>query len=283
MIRIENCSFQYKGSAAFALKEISLTIQAGEFVGILGNNGAGKSTLCYALSGIVPHYYPGDFYGSVQVDGLDTVDEKPETLGLVVGSVFQDVDGQMVCPVVEDEILFGLENFGVPKDQIEGRVADALEAVGISELRERNLDSLSGGQKQKVAIAAIVALRPKVMILDEPTGEMDPQSSMQVYELLEKLRLTYGITIIAVEQKPLLLANYAKRLLLLNEGELLLDGTALELFERKDLWEQIDSELPKYLQLGHNLRDKKMYQGALPYTLAGTKQMVQEVCTNAAL
>lgn len=127
------------------------------FVGIIGNSGAGKSTLTYAINGVIPHYYTGDFYGEVTVNGYDTVETKPETISTVVGSVFQDIDAQMVASVVEDEILFGLENFGVPKAEIPNRLDEALEKVGIADLRQRAINSLSGGQRQKIDSAAIAA------------------------------------------------------------------------------------------------------------------------------
>ena len=199
MIELKDFSFRYASGKRNALQNLNLTIEDGDFVGIIGNSGAGKSTLTYAINGIVPHHYRGDFYGSVMVNGLDTVDHSPEEIATHVGSVFQDVDAQMVTSMVEDELLFGLENFSVPREEIESRVTEALEQTGIPELRYRDLDTLSGGQKQKVAVAAILALRPRIIVLDEPTGELDPQSSEQIYSLLAQLNRQSGTTIIAVE------------------------------------------------------------------------------------
>ena len=155
-------------------------------MGITGAAGSGKSTLTYAFNGIIPHCYPGDFYGSVIIDGLDTCEASLTDISRLVGSVCQDVDSQMVSSVVEDEVLYGLENFGVPKDQVEGRIAEALEAMGISDLRHRGIAELSGGQKQKVAVASVIALKPCVLVLDEPTAELDPASSLAVFELLAR-------------------------------------------------------------------------------------------------
>ena len=188
MIEIKDFAFQYREGTRPVVSGINLTIPDGAFVGITGAAGSGKSTLTYALNGIVPHCYPGDFYGSVVVDGLDTCETALTDLSRVVGSVCQDVDSQFVTSVVEDEVLYGLENFAVPRDQMEGRVAQALADMGISDLRDRVISSLSGGQKQKVAIASILAMRPKVLVLDEPTAELDPASSRSVFELLCRLR-----------------------------------------------------------------------------------------------
>ncbi len=177
---------------------------AGEFVGVIGPSGAGKSTLAAALSGAIPHHYRGELYGAVYVDGKDTCDVTLTDISQVVGSVLQDIDAQMVASVVEDELLFGLENFGMPHDQIEARLSGALETVGIADLRDREIATLSGGQKQKVAIAAILAMRPRVLVLDEPTAALDPASSRLVFDTLCTVR-EQGITVIVIEQKVALL------------------------------------------------------------------------------
>ena len=145
MIEIENFTFRYREGAQPAVSDVNLSISDGAFVGIIGAAGSGKSTLTYAMNGIVPHCYPGDFYGSVRVGGLDTCECELTQVSRMVGSVCQDIDSQMVSTAVEDEMLYGLENFGVPKPEIEPRVADALDAMGIADLRSRAIDSLSGG------------------------------------------------------------------------------------------------------------------------------------------
>ena len=150
MIEIKDFAFQYREGTRPVVSGINLTIPDGAFVGITGAAGSGKSTLTYALNGIVPHCYPGDFYGSVVVDGLDTCETALTDLSRVVGSVCQDVDSQFVTSVVEDEVLYGLENFAVPRDQMEGRVAQALADMGIPDLRDRVISSLSGGQKHAI-------------------------------------------------------------------------------------------------------------------------------------
>lgn len=166
MIEIRGLSFRYAGESRDALHNIDMTVEDGDFIGVTGPSGAGKTTLTQALSGLVPHRRAGDFFGSVTVNGVDTVDSSLTALALQVGSVFQDIDSQMVAGQVEDEILFGLENFGVDRAEIPRRIDEALGDVGIAPLRHRAIDSLSGGQKQKVAIAAILALRPKILVLD---------------------------------------------------------------------------------------------------------------------
>ncbi|MDR3085558.1 MAG: ATP-binding cassette domain-containing protein [Christensenellaceae bacterium] len=277
MIELKNLGFRYSGAERHALDGISLTIEDGAFLGLIGSSGAGKSTLCYALSGIVPHHYRGDFYGELLVEGMDSAEHRPEEIARVLGCVFQDIDGQMVASVVEDEILFGLENFGVPREEIEGRVAEALAAAGISELRCRAISDLSGGQKQKVAIAAITALRPKIIVLDEPTGELDPRSSRRVFETLKELNEQYGVTIVVVEQKIMLLCEFAKRLAVMEEGKLILEGEVREVLQSAGRMEAAGVNIPRVTTLARALREEGLYGGRLPLNLEEGEKMMREV------
>jgi energy-coupling factor transport system ATP-binding protein len=277
MICIKGLSFKYDGAAANALSGINLEIADGSFLGIIGSSGAGKSTLTHALSAVVPHHYRGDFYGEVNINGLDTVDAGTETVARELGSVFQDVDAQILAPAVEDEILFGLENFGVDRGEIEGRITESLEAAGIGHLRTRLINSLSGGQKQKVAIAAITALRPRIIVLDEPTGELDPYSSRKVFEYLRALNEKYGITIIVVEQKIMLLCEFAKRLAVMDKGFLVLEGGVQEVLQRAEILEEAGVNIPRVTTLGRRLAAKGLYSGLLPHTLLQAEAMLHTV------
>ena len=218
MIEFNEFSFRYREGVEPVVRDITLAIPDGCFVGITGAAGSGKSTLTYAINGIIPHCYPGDFYGSVTVEGLDTVDTSLTDLSRLVGSVCQDIDSQMVSTVVEDEILYGLENFAVPREEIPARVDEALDAMGIADLRDCTIDSLSGGQKQKVAVASVLALHPKVLVLDEPTAELDPASSVTVFDLLSRYAREHGTTVVVVEQKIALLSDYADMLVIVGRG-----------------------------------------------------------------
>ena len=147
MIQIQDLSFTYKGENQPALQEIRLSVPDGGFLGIIGPAGAGKTTLARTVTGMIPHHYTGDFYGSVTVNGMDTFETSLPDLSRAVGMVFQDVDSQIISPMVEDEILYGLENFSVPREEIPARIEEALQKVGIADLRERTIGSLSGGQR----------------------------------------------------------------------------------------------------------------------------------------
>ncbi len=256
MIDIQSLTFRYDGAERDALRDITLTVPDGAFLGIIGPAGAGKTTLAHCMSGIIPHAVRGDFYGAVKVDGLDTADNKLTDLSRLVGTVFQEVESQIVSSVVEDELLYGLENFGVPREEIEDRIVFALEKVGIAPLRHRTISSLSGGQRQKVAIASLVALRPKILVLDEPTGELDPRSSRQIFTLLTSLNRDYGMTVVVVEQKIMLLCEFAERLAVLSEGRIVREGTVREVLGDIAGLEEIGVNCPRSALLSSLLAEK---------------------------
>jgi energy-coupling factor transport system ATP-binding protein len=277
MISIKDLSFRYKGSEKDALRGINLDIPEGDFLGIIGSSGAGKSTLTRGINGIVPHHFSGDFYGEIRVNGSDTLDAGTEVIARQVGSVFQDIDAQIVSSVVEDEILFGLENFGVPREEIEGRLKESLDAAGIPELRERSINSLSGGQKQKVAIAAITALKPGIILLDEPTGELDPRSSRNIFEYLKKLNEEQGITIVVVEQKIMLLCEFAKRLAVMDQGSLILTGSVEDVLGNAPVLEAAGVNIPRVTTLGRHFSGRGWYSGSPPHKLGQAVEMMRLV------
>ena len=281
MIQFDDCSFRYKGGEQYALRNISLEIADGEFAGVTGASGAGKTTFTYMVSGLVPHHFAGDFYGAVKVNGQDTVEVKPEILAQMVGEVFQDIDSQMVASVVEDEVLFGMENFGVPKEEIGRRLEETLSLLGIADLRRRQISSLSGGQKQKVAIAAILAMQPEIILLDEPTGELDPESSVMIFEILQKLNRDFGKTVVVVEQKIMLLCSYVHRVILLDHGKVAFDGPAASVAGAAALFREQGINVPRVTELGEKLAAAGVYGGPLPLTLDGGEQMAREVMADA--
>lgn len=277
MIEIRDFTFRYREGDVPAVSEVNLTIPDGCFLGITGAAGSGKSTLTYALNGVIPHCYPGDFYGSVTIDGLDTVDASLTDISKLVGSVCQDIDSQMVSSIVEDEMLYGLENFAVPKDEIEGRVAEALDLMGITELRHRTIDSLSGGQKQKVAIASIIALRPRVLVLDEPTAELDPASSLSVFRLLRDYARDHGTTVVVVEQKIALVADFADQMVIVDDGRIRFDGTPDEVLAHSAELLEIGVNCPRSTSLVNRLRAAGVYDGSCVRNVAGAVDACLEV------
>lgn len=279
IIRIDHVSFSYGEASARALDDVTLSVSPGDFLGIIGPSGAGKTTLASAMSGAIPHHYTGPFFGSVLVDGKDTCAVTLTDISQIVGSVLQDIDTQMVASVVEDEMLFGLENFGVPHSQIEERVIDALETVGIADLRERDIATLSGGQKQKVAIAAILALRPRVLVLDEPTAALDPASSRMVFETLRSINRGLGVTVVIIEQKVALLSEYASRIAVMQDGRIALEGTPSEVFSHSAELRSIGVDSPRVTRISNSLAARGLIEAGEPcLNVREASLLIQNLC-----
>lgn len=277
IIEMECLSFSYGTAAdgAYALKDIDLSVEEGTFVGLIGPSGAGKSTLASAITGAIPHHYQGHLFGSTLVAGLDTCEVSLTDIAKVVGSVLQDIDAQMVASVVEDELLFGLENFGIDHREIEGRIASALDAVGIADLRHREIATLSGGQKQKVAIAAILAMAPRVIVMDEPTSALDPASARDVFEVLRRAKELTGMTVILIEQTVALLAEYCDRVVVIDRGRIALDGTPTDVFSHGETLRAIGVDTPRTVRISNSLAEAGLAPNDSPaLTLDGAESLV---------
>lgn len=287
-IALDDVSFSYASTPdtttldttknqSLALDHINLKITAGEFVGVIGPSGAGKSTLAAVLSGAVPHHTHGTLYGATLIQGQDTCDVSLTDISQQVGSVLQDIDSQMVASVVEDEILFGLENFGIPHEFIEKRLDDALTTTGIRNLRHRDIATLSGGQKQKVALAAILALQPQILILDEPTAALDPRSSQAIFDLLKDLSHNKGITIIVIEQKIALLSQYCSRMLVMDHGCIALDGTPREVLQQSSQLRAIGVDTPRVTRISNSLYTEGLLTTA--HTCITPEESCNQICS----
>lgn len=277
IIEMECVSFSYGTAAdgAYALKDIDLSVEEGTFVGLIGPSGAGKSTLASAITGAIPHHYRGRLFGSTLVAGLDTCEASLTDIAKVAGSVLQDIDAQMVASVVEDELLFGLENFGIDHREIEGRIASALDAVGIADLRHREIATLSGGQKQKVAIAAILAMAPRVIVMDEPTSALDPASARDVFEVLRRAKELTGMTVILIEQTVALLAEYCDRVVVIDQGRIALDGTPTDVFSHGENLRAIGVDTPRTVRISNSLAEAGLAPNDSPaLTLDGAESLV---------
>lgn len=277
IIEMECVSFSYGTAAdgAYALKDIDLSIEEGTFVGLIGPSGAGKSTLASAITGAIPHHYRGRLFGSTLVAGLDTCEASLTDIAKVAGSVLQDIDAQMVASVVEDELLFGLENFGIDHREIEGRIASALDAVGIADLRHREIATLSGGQKQKVAIAAILAMAPRLIVMDEPTSALDPASARDVFEVLRRAKELTGMTVILIEQTVALLAEYCDRVVVIDQGRIALDGTPTDVFSHGETLRAIGVDTPRTVRISNSLAEAGLAPNDSPaLTLDGAESLV---------
>ncbi|WP_141748067.1 energy-coupling factor ABC transporter ATP-binding protein, partial [Brachybacterium sp. HMSC06H03] len=216
MIRVKDLSFRYPGTDRDTLRNVDLTIERGDFVAVVGGNGSAKTTLCKTFNGLVPHYWHGDFAGSVHVDGVDTWDSSVAELSSRVGYVYQDFQNQLVRPTVRDEVAFGPLNFG--HADYRERTDEALEQLGIAHLRDQFVWQLSGGQSHLVALAAVLALRPEVIVVDEPVAELDPARAREIYLRLRELNERDGITVITIEHHAEFIAEFARSVVLMADG-----------------------------------------------------------------
>ena len=219
MIEFDRVSYTYPGAARPALADVSLTLTAGTFVVVAGASGSGKSTLLRCLNGLVPHFSGGTLHGSVRVFGLDPVQATPQGMSRHVGFVFQDPEAQFVMDRVEDEVAFALENAAMPPQEMCVRVEETLDLLDLAPLRDRPLETLSGGERQRVAIAAALALRPRLLALDEPTSQLDPQSAEDVLNALVRLNADLGLTVVLAEHRLERVLAYADQLLYLPRPE----------------------------------------------------------------
>ncbi|MBN1450387.1 MAG: ABC transporter ATP-binding protein [Anaerolineales bacterium] len=229
IVNLQNVTYKYPLTDVPVLKNIDLQVEEGEFVAIIGPNGAGKSTLCYTLSGFIPHFYKGELTGTVELAGVETQQSSLNEWVLNVGLAFQNPFNQISGAkyTVFEEIAFGLENIGVPRSEMKERVERALEMTGIRDLADRSPYSLSGGQQQRVALTSILVMEPKVLVLDEPTSQMDPIGTREVFGVIRKMA-ERGMTVILAEHKVEWIAQFADRVVALYEGRILLDGKPSE-------------------------------------------------------
>ena len=235
-IIIENLRYRYPHAKKLALDGLNFSVEKGEFIGIIGENGAGKSTLSQAIMGLVPQFYKGAYGGKVIVDGIETGKTPVSQLCGHVGLVFQNPFNQLsgAKDNVYEEVAFGMQNLGIPAEEMKERVENALKLLDIWQYRDRNPFDLSGGQQQRVAIASVLVMRPDVMILDEPTSQLDPEGSDEVFRAVETLTNS-GITILMIEQKIEKLAAYCDRILLLHGGKQIAFDTPQKVFSMPDL------------------------------------------------
>ncbi len=224
VIDVKNLTYTYPNAAKPALRDVSLEIERGEFVVLTGPSGCGKTTLCRCFNGLIPHFYQGEVAGELHVAGLNVAEHPIHDLASRVGLVFQNPENQLFALSVEKDVAFGLENLGVPREEMLQQVNWALETAGILDLRERVPHELSGGQQQRVAIASIVAMRPEVMVLDEPTSFLDPLGAKKIFEVIEELNRSLRMTVVLVEHRLDLAAKYANHVIVMDKGKLVLDG-----------------------------------------------------------
>jgi len=224
---IQDLSYAYP-DGDWALRDVTLRVEQGEFLSIMGANGAGKTTLCLALNGIVPQSTGGRIRGNVLINGMNTKEHPVATFAQRVGIVFQNPEAQLFSANVEAEVAFGLENQGLPRNEMQERVDWALDLLRIDHLRARSPSKLSGGERQRLAIASVLAMSPRILVLDEPSANLDPSGKRELLSALQELKSTEGLTIIMAEHEGELIAEFSDRIAVLDGGRL----TKLETPER---------------------------------------------------
>lgn len=277
ILSFRNVTYTYPGTEEPALSDINLEIMPGEYVGIVGLNGAGKTTLGLCVNGVVPAMLSGTRTGEVVVSGLD-VDEYPvREMAKIVGMVFDNPEFQMSQITCAEEVALGLENAGVDVDTMTESVAQALELVGLKGFQERSPLGLSGGQQQRLAIAAVLAMKPQVLIMDEPTSNLDPIGKQEVFGLASTLNQDYGMTVIVIEHEVEVLADFADRILVMDKGKVVMNGTPAEIFSQVDALNKLGLRVPEATELANILEKKGLWKGPKPIRTGEAVSRVTEM------
>jgi energy-coupling factor transporter ATP-binding protein EcfA2 len=252
-VQVRGLTFYYQGASEPALSDVDLVLERGEIAALVGPTGAGKSTLFMALTGLIPHHVRGRMAGSVTVAGMDTQTHAIAELAQRVGIVFQAPETQLFALSVRDELAFGPENLGLPKDEIRNRITDTAESVGLVDILDHEPAQMSGGQQQAVAIGSVLAMLPEVLVLDEPTSNLDPEGSDRVLTLIERLNRSQGKTILIAEHKIDDVAKIAQHVFVMAEGRIVLDGSRHSVFRQVDVLHALGVVAPTATEVAYAL------------------------------
>lgn len=267
VVKLDNVSFTYKGESEPTVKNLNLEIRRGEFIGLIGPTGSGKTTLLNLIAGVLPHYIPGDLDGTLTILGKKTVDMSMAELSREVGLVMQDPESQLFNLYVKDEIIWGLENLGYPREEIAKERDRVSHFFLIEKLLDRITYDLSGGEKQKVALASTYIMKPQIFVFDNPTSQLDPLGSSMVFEAINALAKEDGITVIVFEDKIEEMAAFADRLWLIKEGQIILDAKPKEFFTHTDALASALIRVPPVAAVGYELRKLGFDIPELPLTI----------------
>jgi len=268
VVEVRDFTYSYPSHPP-VLSEVSFEVKKGEMLGIIGPNGAGKSTLCKSLNGLVPHFYGGAIAGTVSIAGMDTMKHTVAQLSLKVGLVFQDPTNQFsgVSTRVDEEVAFGMSMMGYPREEMRPRIEEALRVVGLEKLKDRSPYELSGGQQQRLAIATVLAVRPEIIVMDEPTAQLDPIGKTEVLQTMRELN-RQGYTIIVAEHEIEALATFADRLIVLDNGRITEQGKTREILTKVKKLKEIGIDPPSVTELCDLLSNELLiHEEKFPITL----------------
>ena len=276
-LKLENVNYKYPLEEKNTLQNINIEIKKGEFWAVIGKNGSGKTTLCNILRRFVPDFYKGELTGKITLEGKELKDYSQKEIVQKIGFVFQNPFTQIsgVKNTVFEEIAYGLENLGIERETIISEVEKILKLLEIEKLRDKNPYNLSGGQKQRVALASIIAMDPDILVIDEPTSQLDPKGTEDIFKIIN-LMANEGKTIILVEHKLELIAEYAENILVLDEGEIILSGKASEVLNNKILLEK-EIGMTQYSILAYELeKARKIELEEIPITKEKTVELLKK-------
>lgn len=263
-LEMRGVKFKHRGSGRWALDSVDIDVEQGEFVTILGANGSGKSTICLLSNGLIPHAIPGDLEGTVEVFGKDVRTATVAELSTKVGVVFQEPESQLFCMSVEEEVAFGPENLGVPRDEIVRRVEWALDLVDLKGFNDRSPFNLSGGQKQRVAIAAALSMKPDMLLLDEPAYALDPVGRIELYSVLRSLKEKHGLTVVLAERDAEDAVEFSDRIVLMKNGAVVKSGVPREVLSEPELLRSSGVAPPQLTELA-SLMNSRLHKSGLSF------------------
>lgn len=281
-VELRNVSYAYPLAEEKALRNISVSFEAGRLYGIIGPNGSGKTTLCNLVRGLAPYFYRGELEGECRINGRLLKDIDFDELSVEVGFIFQNPFTQIsgVKETVFEEIAMGLENLGVSREDMIRRTVQIIRDLGIEDIMDKNPNALSGGQKQRVAFASIIVMEPPIIVIDEPTSQLDPHGTDMIFEIIYKMK-ERGKTILLVEHKVDLLADYADEILVLNKGELVVHGPTREILTDDSLLNQ-GTAIPEVALLGRDLKLDGLNLPEIPITIQRAAEVLSSFVTLGA-
>ncbi len=276
IISIHDLSFQYSRNPVPTIRNINLEIEKGDFILLCGPTGCGKSTFCRCLTGLIPHFHSGIIKGTVFIDGINTQTVPVHQLAKKVGMVFQNPENQLVAMNVERELGFAMENLGYAPEKIRQQIEEIIAEFELEHLRKKAPYELSGGEQQRVAIAAILTLNPDIIILDEPTSNLDPQGAVKILELLKKLNSEFKKTIILIEHRLELVIPLINRMIVMDQGEIIFDASPEKgIFNEK--LKKIGVGIPKIIQLTELLIEAGLQFEKVPLTPSELAQNIEQI------